>query len=319
MRFSSWLTGFYRGSPLPTAKGEKRDRQNDRRQAILTSNFYYSRPKMIRELLVRTTTGEFEPHLTPFLKWAGGKSWLAELLNEVWKHYNHYCFVDPFCGSLALPLALNPKKAILNDYNAHLINLYQQIANGFTVSLKVRNSESYYYARRAEFNKLIARDRHLSPRAAELYIYINRAGYNGLSRFNQKGFCNVPRGRYKRINLRKEFTEYQSAFRRWRFTNADFTSIQLRKNQFLYLDPPYHGNFTKYTGNGFTWDDQVRMVKWAAKHQGPVIISNSYNEDIINLYQEYGFEVVKVMAPRHISRDPAKRKKVPEVLAYKNL
>src|ERR687896_413085 len=45
-----------------------------------------------------------------------------------------------------------------------------------------------------------------------LFYYLNRTGYNGLCRFNQQGKFNVPFGRYKRIDYRKDFTGYVPAF-----------------------------------------------------------------------------------------------------------
>ena len=62
----------------------------------------------------------------PFVKWVGGKrQLLPELLPRVPDSYNVYW--EPFLGSGAMFFALLPDRAVINDYNAELINVYRQI------------------------------------------------------------------------------------------------------------------------------------------------------------------------------------------------
>ena len=66
--------------------------------------------------------------LTPFLKWAGGKTWLAPRLAEMYGPFRDtHTWVEPFCGALGATLGVMPERAILNDVNPHLINLYWQV------------------------------------------------------------------------------------------------------------------------------------------------------------------------------------------------
>ena len=60
--------------------------------------------------------------LKPPLKWAGGKRWLVPHLKPVWDKHSHRRYVEPFCGGLAVALGLQPKSALRNDVNPHLIN-----------------------------------------------------------------------------------------------------------------------------------------------------------------------------------------------------
>ena len=72
----------------------------------------------------------------PFLKWAGGKSWLIEHIEPLLPPYlssNSFTYVEPFVGSGAMLfwfLDRFPKmeKAIINDLNGDLINVYRTIA-----------------------------------------------------------------------------------------------------------------------------------------------------------------------------------------------
>ena len=62
----------------------------------------------------------------PFVKWAGGKRQIIDKLKEyVPDNFNTY--YEPFVGGGALLFELSPKKAIINDYNSELINVYNCI------------------------------------------------------------------------------------------------------------------------------------------------------------------------------------------------
>jgi DNA adenine methylase len=116
--------------------------------------------------------------------------------------------VEPFCGGLAVALGLAPNKALLNDINPHLLNFYHWLQRGLSISLEMTNEKDLYYQYRARFNALIKEEKANSQEAAELFYYLNRTGYNGLCRFNQKGEFNVPFGRYRRINYQRDFRDF---------------------------------------------------------------------------------------------------------------
>ena len=257
--------------------------------------------------------------LNPPLKWAGGKRWLVPRLRTIWERAASSRLVEPFCGGLAVALGLNPKTALLNDANAHLINFYRWLQRGLVISIELANDKELYYRHRTRFNQLI-RERKTaeSSEAAELFYYLNRTGYNGLCRFNKKGEFNVPFGRYKRINYAQDFLDYRLVLENWSFTAGDFAVLQTRADDFIYADPPYDVEFTEYAQDGFAWEDQVRLAHWLAEHQGPVVASNQATERVVELYGDLGFELVILEAPRRISctgdRTPAR-----EVLAGRNI
>ena len=150
---------------------------------------------------------EAAPTLKPPLKWAGGKRWQLPHLRPLWQPYTTRRLVEPFCGGLAVTLGLQPRRALLNDVNTHVIHFYQWLNRGLVTSLPMRNDERVYYAYRDRFNRLLANDAGESAEAAALFYYLNRTGYNGLCRFNQKGEFNVPFGRYKQIRYSADFTD----------------------------------------------------------------------------------------------------------------
>jgi len=257
----------------------------------------------------------------PPLKWAGGKRWLLPTLLPIWKELQAAGprrLVEPFCGGLAVPLGLRPRKALLNDINPHLVNFYRWLREGLTITIPLENEAETYYAHRERFNRLIREGRAGSREAAELFYYLNRTGYNGLCRFNRKGEFNVPMGRYKRINYIQDFTPYRELLAPWQFTCQDFEAMPLEPDDFIYADPPYDVEFRQYSKDGFDWADQVRLAEWLARHPGPVALSNQATERIVRLYRRLGFRLLFLDAPRRISsngdRTPAR-----EVLALRHI
>ena len=254
----------------------------------------------------------------PPLKWAGGKRWQIPHLLEYWEPLRDRRLVEPFAGGLAVTLGLNPKKALLNDINPHLINFYSWLKVGLVITEEFAHKESAYYRARKRFNDLLVMGEQGTAEAAGLFYYLNRTGYNGLCRFNLSGQFNVPFGQHPKLNYKYDFTEFKSVFADWTFTNTHFKDVPLEPTDFVYADPPYDVEFTKYSKDGFTWDDQVQTAEWLSKHDGPVILSNQATKRIVDEYRRLGFAIRTLDAPRKISctgdRSPAV-----EVLAIRNL
>jgi DNA adenine methylase len=257
-------------------------------------------------------------HLRPPLKWAGGKRWLVPHVQRIWKGHERRRLVEPFCGGLAVALGLQPRRALLNDVNPHLVSFYRQLARGLTISLPMENASEPYYAYRQIFNGLLAAGRGHTVEAASLFYYLNRTGFNGLCRFNSRGEFNVPFGSYARIAYVRDFSAYRPMFSRWEFSSLDFEALRLKPADFVYADPPYDVPFTQYARGRFPWDDQVRAAEWLARHAGPVVLSNQATPRVVALYKKLGYETRFLAAPRRISctgdRTPAR-----EVLATRNL
>jgi DNA adenine methylase len=256
--------------------------------------------------------------LRPPLKWAGGKRWQVPHLLQLWASHRHRRLVEPFCGGLAVTLGLLPGSALLNDINPHLINFYRWLQRGLTISVSMQNDSATYYAARVRFNELLRMGTPDSAEAASWFYYLNRTGYNGLCRFNNQGGFNVPFGRYRRIEYRRDFTEYKAVLEPYTFTHSDFQEIRLQRGDFIYADPPYDVDFTQYSEGGFAWDAQVRLAEWLAMHRGPVVLVNQKTARIEKLYRALGFAITILTAPRLISctgdRTPAR-----EILATRNI
>ncbi len=269
----------------------------------------------------------------PPLKWAGGKRWLVPKLQELWSEIESDSsrdrspiprLVEPFVGGMAVALGLQPQVALLNDANQHVVNFYQCLQAGLTNSLPMTNDADQYLEYRSTFNQLTVENHLLSANSplsskktqALLFYYLNRTGFNGLCRFNNKGEFNVPFGKYKTITYSTDFLEYQNLLGRWEFSCGDFQTIPLWDDDFIYADPPYDRVFTKYSQQDFTWDDQERLAEWLSRHSGRVLVSNQATDRILALYKNLGFRVNTLEAPRRIACN-GNRKPALEMLAFK--
>lgn len=226
--------------------------------------------------------------------------------------------VEPFAGGLAVSLGLRPQRALVNDLNPHLVNFFQQLRAGLPVTIPMANDRALYYAHREAFNELIRSGGALSPLGAQLFYYLNRTGFNGLCRFNARGFFNVPFGRYSAIAYATEFTAYEAVLADWCFTAGDFASLAVGRGDFVYADPPYDVEFTAYAQGGFGWPDQVRLAEWLAALPGPVVLSNQATPRVVDLYTQLGFALRFLDAPRMISCT-GDRTRAREVLATRNI
>ncbi len=273
------------------------------------------------ESIPRQSSAIFLPNergIRPPLKWAGGKRWLVSHVKPIFERFPKQRLVEPFCGGLAVTLGLLPDRAILNDINPHAINFYNWLKRGLIITIDMNNDEISYYRNRETFNKLILAGAQDSRAAAELFYYLNRTGYNGLCRFNKKGLFNVPFGKYKNINYKRDFRDYKNVFFDWHFTLGDFELLDVTAKDFIYADPPYDVEFTQYAQEGFGWEDQERLARWLSSHRGQVVVSNQATERIISLYEKYKFQIEILDAPRMISCT-GDRAKAKEILAYKNI
>jgi DNA adenine methylase len=264
---------------------------------------------------------ELDVTLSPPLKWAGGKRWLVPTLTKLWKPYSERRLIEPFVGGMAVTLGLQPKEALLNDVNEHLINFYLWLQRGLKVNKKLANDETIYYQYRERFNSLVTSGKLNSKESrevAELFYYLNRTCFNGLCRFNSKGEFNVPFGSYKTINYTLDFSAYVDVLKNWEIQQGDFRKIVVKPNDFVYADPPYDVKFTTYSAGGFSWKDQEELANWLASLKVPTVVSNQATDRVVSLYKELGFSIEVVKAPRRISCN-GDRTPADEMLALKGV
>lgn len=268
--------------------------------------------------------------LSPVVKWVGGKRQLLDAIIPLLPdHFSTY--VEPFVGGGALLFEIQPKKAIVNDLNHELINLYKVIKDNPNELLllleehELNNSEEYFYQIRA-LDRSESYDEMSDIEKAARIIYLNKTCYNGLFRVNQSGQFNSPYGKYKNPNIVNKPVVLAMAnyFQNNNITllNGDYKMAlkKLRKGAFVYFDPPYmpissSSSFTGYTENGFDKKQQIELKKECDKLNSKGIkflLSNSDHPFIRELYKDY--EIITVKAKRSINSNSNKRGEINEVL-----
>lgn len=267
---------------------------------------------------------EEERRLTPFVKWAGGKTQLLDRLKarqpEGFRRY-----YEPFVGGGALLLDLCPRDAVINDLNPQLINVYRQLqADPEAVIAVLRALDALpcdnarYLELRAAFNEKIAA-RVLDAGCAALTIWINKHCYNGLYRVNGSGLFNVPYNNRSggasmdEDNLREIGTYLRSGGVDIREGDFEAACAGAKAGDFVYFDSPYvpqggTANFTDYAKEGFRYEDHCRLAECFRRLDAAGVLLMLSNHDVPLVRQLYaGYRIEAVDVKRAINRDAAGR------------
>ena len=266
----------------------------------------------------------------PFVKWAGGK---RQILDKLKQHIpNKYdCYYEPFVGGGALFFELAPKKAVINDSNKELMNVYKVLCDHEKYikmckvlnSYEAKHSEEFYYEIRnmdkeKNFNRLS------DYKKAARTLYLNKSCFNGLYRVNSKGQFNVPFNKNKKVNTydgENLLTIHMHLnMNDITIENIDFEeSVKTaKKGDFVYFDPPYDSDthtFNSYTEEGFGKEEQRRLAKVFKEldGRGVYVMLSNHNTLLINeLYKDYNIHIIE--AKRSINSKASKRGNVEELI-----
>lgn len=236
--------------------------------------------------------------MNPFLKWAGGKSQLLEiLLNYFPKEiFNGEIkrYAEPFIGGGAVFFHIisnfpEIEEYYISDRNPDLILAYKTIRDFieeliinleqlecFYLKLNIENRNNFFYQIRESYNRerqgfdYQKSGSHWVERSTKL-IFLNRTCFNGLYRVNSKGDFNVPVGLYKnpRICDSNNLKNISTALLNVKILHADYSECEsfVDSNTFVYFDPPYRplnstSSFTAYSMDSFNDFEQERLAKF---------------------------------------------------------
>ena len=256
----------------------------------------------------------------PFLKWPGGKRWLAPLLARVFIPELKGAYFEPFTGAASVFLKLSPSTAILSDANAQLIETLLTVRkhpSKVVESLwRFTNTSDCYYRVRA-----------MSPRTpigrAARFVYLNRTCWGGVYRLNRNGEFNVPFGNSgRRLCSRSHVESVAKLLKKADLILSDFEPIMARaqKGDVIYADPPYttrgeNNGFIRYNESLFSWKDQMRLAaaSRAARNRGVfVAVSGLFHQDVLSLYP--GWWTLKFSRASCVSCKQNGRKAIHEAL-----
>ena len=260
----------------------------------------------------------------PFVKWAGGKNQLLDRLQErTPKIFGTY--FEPFIGGGALLLDTQPKKAVINDVNNQLLNVYEQLrldAEKVITILREYDAipcdKERYYIMRSKYNDIISTN-VLDAECAAMVIWINKHCFNGLYRVNKKGEFNVPFNNktggvsMDENNLRNIGKYLKTADIKILHGDFEIACSEVTAGDFVYFDSPYvpineTANFTDYTKDGFSYEDHKRLASLFRRLDtiGAKLMLSNHDVPLVHkLYN--GFKIENIDVRRNINRDASKR------------
>ncbi len=218
--------------------------------------------------------------------------WIMELAPKVSGRW-----IEPFLGTGVVAFNARYKEAVLNDTNPHIINFYKGIQNknitaslmkqyleqeGELLSKADNNGYEHYLKVRSRFNS-----GEFSPYD---FIFLSRAGFNGMMRFGSKGnwnipFCKKPQ-RFSQAYITKITNQVSSISQiiqsepNWLFCNKSFADIIpiATENDIIYCDPPYYGRHVDYY-NGWTEKDEELLFTLLKDTKAKFILSTWHHND----------------------------------------
>ncbi len=231
--------------------------------------------------------------ITPPIKSQGIKTKLVPWINDLLPDKKGK-WIEPFFGTGVVAFNMGFKNTLLNDTNPHIIRLYQEIQNGTITpqitksylekegeALKNAGDNGYDHFRfiKDRFNK--------NPNSLD-FIFLSRAGFNGMMRFNKKGewnipFCKKPE-RFAQAYITKIVNQVAKVSHiikpEWEFTNKQFSEIipLANKGDIIYCDPPYFGRYVDYY-NGWTEGDEELLFNQLRETDAKFILSTWHHND----------------------------------------
>ena len=217
--------------------------------------------------------------------------WIADLTPIVKGKW-----IEPFLGTGVVAFSMGFQKAILNDANPHIINFYKGVQDKSItpesmqkyldcehklLSTSGDNGYDHFRVVKNRFNE------HFAPHD---FIFLSRAGFNGMMRFNKKGGWNIPfckkPNRFAQSYVTKIVNQVKSVASviqpepDWIFYNKQFSEIipLATKDDIIYCDPPYFGRYVDYY-NGWTEQDEELLFKLLSKTKAKFILSTWHHND----------------------------------------
>ena len=288
--------------------------------------------------------------LRPILKWAGGK---GQLLEEIRQRYPEQLgttitkYAEPFVGGGAVLFDIlshyDLEQVYISDTNAALINVYTSLRDATELlvdtlkhyeaeylPLATQERKTYFYAKRARFNKFKLASQYDAELAA-LFIFLNRTCFNGLYRVNSKGEYNVPMGAYKSPTICDESNLRQVAYALQGVTIecAPYSNANkfIDQHTFAYFDPPYRplsvtSSFTAYTENDFNDECQIELSKFIIEmsQRGAYVLASNSDPRNTNPTDDFfdklykGMKIESISASRMINSKASARGPIKEIL-----
>ncbi len=274
--------------------------------------------------LSKVTYEQVPPRTQPFIKWAGGKRWLAGTLAVLFQDvYGRY--IEPFVGSGACFFSSGASRnaAILSDTNAELIATYVAVRD---YSEPLIRRLSSLEINRTTFETIRQMRPWTHVGRGTRFIYLNKTAFNGLYRVNRHGKFNVPFGCKSTTKLCDPdlIRACSKRLAAAELLTCDFEDAlaNTQLDDLVYLDPPYTvkhntNNFRRYNKRIFSWNDQIRLASQAimlAKRGVRVLITNALHRHVMDLYPKTVFASFSLTRPTNMAASIENRGSCEELL-----
>lgn len=235
--------------------------------------------------------------------------WINDIILQSGIDIDNANWIEPFFGTGVVGLNSPVKgRHIVGDSNPHIINLYNGIKDGRITEHKMRvfleregklleSADEDGYAHYRE-----VKDRFNRNHSSFDFIFLSRAGFNGMMRFNRRGEWNIPfckkPNRFAPAYVSKICNQIAAAGRvirrgNWEFLNQSFieTINRAQAGDIIYCDPPYFGRYVDYY-NGWSEEDEEALYNALVNTPAHFILStwhhNEFREnDMMNRYWNY--------------------------------
>ena len=269
----------------------------------------------------------------PPLKCQGIKTKLVEWIKDHSSLSKGGVWIEPFMGSGVVGFNVRPSRAIFADVNPHIINFYNAIKLGKITAGTAKEflelegahlqakGEDHYYEVRERFNK---------DGSSLDMLFLNRACFNGVMRFNKKGGFNVPFGHKperfaksyvtKITNQIKYVTDAVGQYD-WKFICSDFRKIisSAGQDDFIYCDPPYIGRHVDYF-NSWSEDDEQELYNLLNATKAKFILStwhsNQYRKNLALEKYSSNYTILTREHFYHVGASEKNRKPMTEALIF---
>ena len=236
----------------------------------------------------------------PPIKSQGIKTKLVPWINDVVLRsgidLNAAKWIEPFFGTGVVGFnSVTNGEHIVGDTNPHIINLYKMIQSG---EITEHNMRSYLQKEGTALStseesgyrhyKFI-RDRFNKEGNPFDFVFLSRAGFNGMMRFNKKGEWNIPFCKKPERFAPAYITKICNQVARvrhiissgkWNFNNTSFSEIieQATENDIIYCDPPYYGRYVDYY-NGWTEENEKELYNLLKNTTAKFILSTWHHSE----------------------------------------
>lgn len=272
--------------------------------------------------------------IIPPIKCQGIKTKLVPFIKEKVKLDKNSLWIEPFVGTGVVAFNVAPKHALLNDKNQYIISFYKDIQREKITGKIVREFLEYHgdklEKKGAEYY-LKMRDDFNTNGDPLYFLFLNRADFNGMIRFNRKGKFNVPfcqkPNRFAKSYVTKicnQVNKVASVIKEndWTFTCSNWqeTFKNAKKNDYIYLDPPYIGRDTSYVGE---WPEKeaILLSEYSHKTLANVCLSMwkenefRFNDHLKKYWSDFSWYELEHFY--HIGAKESNRHPMIEVLAIK--